>query len=220
MEYVFGTSESHETVLIKGDTHTDWQGFHQTERDYGTESIVDNFYVVGKEWSAEDSAGNCYDRYLIDQHYRIIDKTGRVEQDITSATAELLQPLSIAFVTMAEAGSIDDVTAGEHMDMFAEWSGEGVDYAVGNLRRYNGKLYKCISAHKSQADWTPDTAVSLWVQTADPAEEWPQWSQPVGAHDAYQKDDKVTYNGEHYQSLIDGNVWKPDEYPQGWQKCE
>ena len=124
---------------------------------------------------------------------------------------------SIAFVTLAESGSIDDVTAGEHSEMFAEWSGAGVQYEVGNLRRYGGKLWRCISAHKSQPDWAPDVAVSLWTGASDPAEEWPEWSRPVGAHDAYNKGDKVTYNGKHYVSNCDANVWAPGEY--GWDEA-
>lgn len=73
---------------------------------------------------------------------------------------------SIAFVALAEAGSIDEVTAGEHADMFASWE-PVVSYAVGNIRRHDGQLYKCIQAHVSQADWTPDAAVSLWTKIAD-----------------------------------------------------
>ena len=124
---------------------------------------------------------------------------------------------SIAFVTLAEAGSIDDVTAGEHVDMFAEWEPD-VSYSAGNIRKYDGQLYRCVQAHTSQADWTPDTAVSLWVRIADPAEEWPEWSQPVGAHDAYQTGDKVSHGGEHWISTVDGNVWEPGVY--GWEKAK
>ena len=49
-------------------------------------------------------------------------------------------------------------------------------------------------------------------------EEYPEWVQPTGAHDAYNTGDKVTYNGKHYQSTMDGNVWSPDSYPQGWKE--
>lgn len=52
----------------------------------------------------------------------------------------------------------------------------------------------------------------------EPSEDVPDWVQPTGAHDAYQKGDKVRYNGDVYESLIDGNVWSPDAYPAGWQK--
>ena len=77
-----------------------------------------------------------------------------------------------------EAGSIDPITAAEHADLFAEWAFP-VAYTVGQIRRYQGTLYKCVQAHTSQADWTPTAASSLWSKTNDPAEEWPEWSQPV-----------------------------------------
>ena len=54
----------------------------------------------------------------------------------------------------------------------------------------------------------------------EPEEEWPEWVQPTGAHNAYSNGDKVTYNGKHYISTMDGNVWSPDAYPAGWQVQE
>lgn len=122
---------------------------------------------------------------------------------------------AITFVTLAEAGNIDEVTAGEHAEIFSEWV-SGVSYAVGNIRRYNGKLYKCILEHTSQADWTPDAAVSLWVNISDPAEEFPKWSQPVGAHDAYEEGDKVTHNNKKWISSVNANVWEPGVH--GWDE--
>lgn len=53
--------------------------------------------------------------------------------------------------------------------------------------------------------------------TSEP-DEWPEWVQPTGAHDAYNTGDKVTYNSKHYESIIDRNVWSPDTYPAGWQE--
>ena len=57
-------------------------------------------------------------------------------------------------------------------------------------------------------------------ETPDPApepEEWPAWVQPTGTHDCYNTGEKVTYNGKHYISKLDGNVWSPDAYPAGWE---
>lgn len=119
----------------------------------------------------------------------------------------------IVFVTMAEAGSIDPVTAAEHADLFAEWA-YPIAYTVGQIRRYNGTLYKCVQAHTSQADWAPPAAPSLWSLTADPAEEWPEWIQPIGAHDAYDLGAKVSHNGKHWTSDVAANVWEPGVY--GW----
>lgn len=52
----------------------------------------------------------------------------------------------------------------------------------------------------------------------EPADEWPEYVQPTGAHDAYHVGDKITYNGKHYTCIYDGCVWTPDAYPQGWRE--
>lgn len=55
--------------------------------------------------------------------------------------------------------------------------------------------------------------------TQTPAKEkYPEYVKPSGAHDAYNEGDGMTYNGTKYESLINNNVWTPDEYPQGWQE--
>lgn len=121
---------------------------------------------------------------------------------------------SIVFVSLAEEGKIDDVTATENASQFAEWA-YPIDYKVGAIRRAGGLLYRCIQAHTSQSDWTPAAAASLWTSIADPAEEWPAWAQPVGAHDAYAIGAKVTHNGQHWKSTAAANVWEPGVY--GWE---
>lgn len=52
----------------------------------------------------------------------------------------------------------------------------------------------------------------------EPADEWPEYVQPTGAHDAYHVSDKITYNGKHYTCAMDNCVWTPDAYPQGWHE--
>lgn len=66
------------------------------------------------------------------------------------------------------------------------------------------------------ADWTPDITPAMFVVVSP--DEWPEFVQPTGAHDAYKKGDKVTFEGKHYISLIDGNVYSPTAYPAGWQE--
>ena len=122
---------------------------------------------------------------------------------------------TIAFVTLAETGVIDDETATEHTDLFSPWV-EGIAYEVGNIRSYEGDLYRCVQAHTSQSDWTPDKVPALWTKIGDPTEEFPEWSQPVGAHDAYAKGDKVSFGGKRWESTVDNNVWQPEVY--GWNE--
>ena len=145
-----------------------------------------------------------------------LDGVETVILEETDAGAEITKANAtggIMFVTLAEAGTIDDVTAAEHVDLFSPWA-YPVAYTTGQIRRHNGGLYRCVQAHTSQADWTPDTASSLWTGVSNPAEEWPKWSQPIGAHDAYSAGAKVSHDEKHWISDTDGNVWEPGVY--GW----
>ena len=116
----------------------------------------------------------------------------------------------------AQAG-LDDDTAITAVELFPAWA-IGVAYAVGARINYGGLLYKCAQAHTSQADWTPDATPALWVRVDDPGEDWPEWRQPAGAHDAYEKGYKVSHNEKHWISDVDGNVWEPGVY--GWNQAE
>ena len=121
------------------------------------------------------------------------------------------------FVTLAEGGQIDPATAGEHTELFAPWACP-VNYTTGQIRQHGGRLYKCLQGHTSQEGWQPDTAPSLWAQIADPAEEWPAWSQPIGAQDAYPLGARVSHEEKRWLSTADNNVWEPGVY--GWEEAQ
>ena len=122
--------------------------------------------------------------------------------------------------SMDAAGSmLTDEQAASVPALYSAWE-TGTAYNAGDRRTYGGVLYKCLQAHTSQDDWTPDVAVSLWstVLIPDP-DVIPDWVQPDSTN-AYMKGDKVRYNGVVYRSLIDNNVWSPDAYPAGWEIVE
>ena len=110
------------------------------------------------------------------------------------------------------AVTLDDETALTGVELCPTWV-VGKAYAVSDRAQYNGILYKCIQAHTSQADWTPDATPALWVVVS--IDEYPEWVQPTGAHDAYNTGDKVSYNGKRYVCTIDANTYAPDVY--GWE---
>ena len=93
--------------------------------------------------------------------------------------------------------------------------GEYLIYGVNNVG--DPQLYKVVQAHTSQEDWSPDATPSLYEPIGLNDSGYPVWSQPSGAHDAYNIGDIVDYNGTLYKSLIDGNVYSPDAYPAGWE---
>lgn len=120
------------------------------------------------------------------------------------------------------AMSLSDDKAMEVAAVYDPWA-VGKTYAVGDYLTYgtNGvgdpQLYKVVQAHTSQSDWTPDSAVSLYDAIGLDGNGYPVWSQPTGAHDAYNTGDIVNFNGVLYKSIIDGNVYSPDAYPAGWE---
>lgn len=105
--------------------------------------------------------------------------------------------------------------------LYRPW-GVGIVYKIGDYLTYgensvgDPQLYKCVQERTSQADWTPDIVPALFTAIGLSEDNYPVWSQPTGVHDAYNKGDIVDYNGVLYESLIDGNVYSPEENPTGW----
>lgn len=91
-------------------------------------------------------------------------------------------------------------------------------YKLGEVVEHNGRKY--VSNHPANS-WEPGTLtyLNLWIEIgAAESNEILPWVQPTGAHDAYQKGDRVLFEGKTYESLIDANVWSPSVYPAGWKQ--
>ncbi|BBG64276.1 carbohydrate-binding protein [Phascolarctobacterium faecium] len=116
-----------------------------------------------------------------------------------------------------ELNNVPDNLAQYIPSMYPAWNPNGIEYKKDQRVQYNGILYKVLTAHTSQESWKPDVSPSLFVKVISSiAGEIPEWQQPT-TENAYMKGDKVRCEGKIYESLIDNNVWKPTEYPQGWK---
>lgn len=67
------------------------------------------------------------------------------------------------------AESLSDGFALEAVELTEPWAA-GIEYPDKKRLRYCGKLYRTKTAHKSQADWTPDVAVSLYEEVPKPGQ--------------------------------------------------
>ena len=123
------------------------------------------------------------------------------------------------------ANTLPEEQALEVAAVYPAWEA-GRAYAVGEILSYgtnsvgDPQLYKVVQAHTSQEDWTPDSVPALYDAFGLDDEGYPVWSQPTGAHDAYNTGDIVSYNGTLYQSLIDGNTTVPGSDPRWWEIWE
>ena len=59
------------------------------------------------------------------------------------------------------AQSLDDNTALTVKTFYPAWA-ENTAYTVGYKVTYNGKLWRCVTAHTSQITWHPEDAPALW----------------------------------------------------------
>lgn len=99
--------------------------------------------------------------------------------------------------------------------LFEHWESDK-HYAIGKRLFYDGVLYSVLIEHDSQADWTPDVAVSLYARVLIPDPEIiPDWVQPESTN-PYMIGDKVRHNDKIWISTIDYNVYEPGVY--GWDE--
>ena len=136
------------------------------------------------------------------------------------AAEQLRRALQMFAATLPEEQALEIAT------IYPVWEA-GRSYTESEIVSYgtnstgDPQLYKVVQAHTSQDDWRPGAGTeSLYDAFGLDDSGYPVWSQPSGAHDAYNTGDIVNYNGTLYKSVIDGNVWSPDAYPQGWEEVE
>lgn len=67
------------------------------------------------------------------------------------------------------ATSLDDTDALDAVELFEHWAVDTA-YALDVRVSYENKLYKCVQAHTSQADWTPPDTPALWTEVAKPGQ--------------------------------------------------
>lgn len=128
-------------------------------------------------------------------------------------TLEEAKAIIDALVTLRNSAA--DEQALKASALYPKWK-VGIAYQKDERVLYNNILYKVLTDHTSQDDWTPDTAPSLFAKVLIPDKNViPEWEQPESTN-PYGKGDKVTHNGKTWQSTIDSNVWEPGVY--GWKE--
>lgn len=187
-----GVYRSHEPIGIEHTRERTVVHVQSHEMADGTGRSIDTWHVH----DADDSLG--FD--AAEEWLKTIPAFDEAEDPAQAALDEVL-------------GILTDEQAETVPDAFPAWAA-GIAYAVGVRVRYDGALYRCVQAHTSQEDWTPDATPALWARIGDPGDEWPEWVQPTGAQDAYAMGAKVSHNGSHWTSDVDANVWEPGVY--GW----
>lgn len=135
--------------------------------------------------------------------------------DVLQAAAQFRRALQLVAASLAESTALEIPT------IYPAWvigrayaAGEYLTYGVNSVG--DPQLYKVAQAHTSQADWEPDKLPALYTPLGLTYDGYPVWSQPAGAHDAYNTGDVVDHNGTLYRSKIDGNTTEPGSDDRWW----
>lgn len=118
------------------------------------------------------------------------------------------------------ATNLNDESALSNKELFPVWDGNQHQYTAGDRVRYIDDLYKVLQTHTSQPNWPPIEAPQLFALVLTDPEGTPkEWVQPDSTN-PYMTGDRVIFNGQVYESVIDNNVWSPSAYPAGWTLVE
>ena len=118
-----------------------------------------------------------------------------------------------SYITEAQKTELDELA---RTNANAENSYAPVQEQINNI-------YNELAQIKSQLNTLLENPEEGTEEPAEPpqtTDEYPEYVQPTGAHDAYKIGDKITYNGKKYICKLDNCVWNPDEYPAGWELVE
>lgn len=105
-----------------------------------------------------------------------------------------------------------EATGAQDGDPWVQPQGAHDAYPEGSIVTHNGETWINLTPANV---WEP--GVSGWREFTEEEVGPAKWVQPSGAHDAYNVGDLVTFEGEVWESIIDGNIWSPFDNPEGWK---
>lgn len=183
-------------------------------RGIDVDRIVDVEYQQAKDAWDEYEDIERYKLYTEDELQK--NATAKATQALKEArNTQMITLMSLVAAPMAASMSDEEVAS---IEVFIQEWEVGKSYKIGDVVRYKGGVWRALSNSIAQEIYPPDNYTAGWKRIGEPDESgiYP-WSQPLGATDAYQVGDKISYNGHVYECILANNVWAPDAYPPGWK---
>lgn len=145
---------------------------------------------------------------------------------LDNIVAELKKEIKTAFETLVLSKDLSKEQQENILNQYKPYQ-VGKNYEENEKFTYKDKVYEVIQAHRSQTTWLPESTPNLYKeylnveiknQDGSTTEVVAEFKQPTGAHDAYNKGDKVLFKGKIYQSKIDANTFSPEQFADGWEE--
>lgn len=112
--------------------------------------------------------------------------------------------------------SLEDKVASETPELFARLNQNGELITVGTRINWNGVLKRAAVDLYDTLENNPDNAPTLWedIEYKDGIRIIPE---TITAGTAFSKDELGWWKDTLYKSLLDNNVWTPEQNPSGWE---
>ncbi|MDU5912823.1 MAG: sugar-binding protein [Anaerococcus vaginalis] len=145
---------------------------------------------------------------------------------LDNIVAELKKEIKTAFETLILVKDLSKEQQENILNQYKPYQ-VGKSYEENEKFTYKDKVYEVIQDHTSQTTWLPESTPALYreylnveIQNQDGSttEVVAEFKQPTGAHDAYNKGDKILFKGKIYKSKIDANTFSPEQFADGWEE--
>ena len=117
---------------------------------------------------------------------------------------------------IVSSASLEDKVASETPELFARLNQNGELIKVGTRINWNGVLKRASVDLYDTLENNPDNAPTLW-EDIEYNEGYRIIPQTITVGTAFSKDELGWWEDTLYKSLLDNNVWTPEQYPSGWE---
>ena len=117
---------------------------------------------------------------------------------------------------IVSSASLEDKVASETPELFARLNQNGELIKVGTRINWNGVLKRASVDLYDTLENNPDNAPTLW-EDIEHKEGYRIIPQTITVGTAFSKDELGWWEDTLYKSLLDNNVWTPEQYPSGWE---
>ena len=147
---------------------------------------------------------------------QVIERRERIKESSRPLTES--EVLAMLIPQQINTLAVDDATASRMVTFYPTISSfaDGSLIAAGAKINWNGTLKRAAVDLWNTAENSPDNAPALWedISYKDGIRIIPQ---TVTAGQAFAKGEYGWWGDSVYESLIDANVYTPEQYPAGWE---
>lgn len=117
---------------------------------------------------------------------------------------------------IVSSANLEDKVASETPELFGRLNENGELIKVGTRINWNGVLKRASVDLYDTKENNPDNAPTLW-EDIEYKEGYRIIPETITVGTAFSKDELGWWNDTLYKSLLDNNVWTPEQNPNGWE---